>query len=84
MSIGMALGALACAPAARIFGETKRPAVVGNTVTVALFLALGLSTGLGSAAASGLLIGIGFFGLTYSLMLSTAGSSFPITSSAAA
>jgi predicted MFS family arabinose efflux permease len=70
MSLGMALGALACAPAARFFGEPKRPGAIGNLVTAALFIALALVPGLGPVAAGALLVGIGFFGLTYSLLLS--------------
>jgi predicted MFS family arabinose efflux permease len=70
MSLGMALGALACAPAARIFGETKRPVIVGNAVVVVLFVVLALAPLSGRAALGAVLMGIGFFGLTYSLMLS--------------
>jgi hypothetical protein len=70
MSLAMGAGALACVPAARILGETKRPVMLGNAVTAALFLALALLPWLGPAAATAALAGIGFFGLTYSLMLS--------------
>lgn len=74
MSVGMALGALACAPANRWLGGPKPPAAFGNLVTVALFLLLGfgpmLGLALGPGAAAAVLTGIGFFGLTYSLMLS--------------
>jgi MFS family permease len=70
MSVGMALGALACAPANRWFGGPKRPAAVGNLLTAALFLALGLWPALGAGTATAMLAGIGFVGLTYSLMLS--------------
>jgi sugar phosphate permease len=70
MSLAMALGALACAPAARLFGDAKRPAVIGNLATVSLFLLLALLPGPGPLAAGALLVGIGFFGLTYSLLLS--------------
>ncbi len=70
MSIGMALGALACGPAARWLGGVKTPAAIGNAVTAALLLALGLLPMLGSGPAAVLLTLIGLFGLTYSLMLS--------------
>jgi MFS family permease len=77
MSLAMGLGALTCAPAARFFRGVKTPAVIGNGVTVALFLLLGLSTGLPWLGASAILISIGFFGLTYSLMLSHGRQFFP-------
>jgi predicted MFS family arabinose efflux permease len=70
MSLAMALGALACAPAARLFGDAKRPAVLGNLATASLFLLLALLPGPGPLASGALLVGIGFFGLTYSLLLS--------------
>lgn len=70
MSLGMALGALACAPAARFLGGSKLPAVIGNWATAIFFLALALLPGLGIQAVSLVLVGIGFFGLTYSLLLS--------------
>jgi len=70
MSVGMALGALACAPAAHWLGGVKRPAVLGNAVTAALFVALAMLPMLGPGPAAALLSLIGFFGLTYSLMLS--------------
>lgn len=70
MSIGMTLGALACAPASRWLGGVKRPAAIGNAVTAGLFAALGLWPALGPDGATALLALIGFFGLTYSLMLS--------------
>jgi MFS family permease len=77
MSAAMGAGALFCAPLARFFGETKRPAVIGNAVTVALFLALALLPLTGWMPAAALLVGIGFFGLTYSLMLSHGRPFFP-------
>ncbi len=70
MSIGMALGALACGPAARWLGGVKPPSIIGNAMTAALLLALGLFPLLGSGPAVMLLVAIGFFGLTYSLLLS--------------
>jgi MFS family permease len=69
MSLGMAAGALACGPAARLFGGTKRPAAIGNALTAGLFIALGLVPMMGPAAASAALVGIGTVGLTYSLLL---------------
>jgi MFS family permease len=77
MSVGMAVGALACGPAARLLGETKRPAVIGNGVTVLLFLALGLLPWLGQTSAAAILVAIGVFGLTYSLLLSHGRPFFP-------
>ncbi|MGL4243028.1 MAG: MFS transporter [Beijerinckiaceae bacterium] len=77
MSVAMALGALACGPATRWFRETKRPAVIGNAVTAALLLTLGFAPSLGAGAASVLLVGVGFFGLTYSLLLSHGRPFFP-------
>ncbi len=77
MSVGMALGALACGPAARLFGGQKRPAEIGNVVTVGLFIALGLLPALGVAAASAMLIAIGVFGLTYTLLLGHGRLFFP-------
>jgi MFS family permease len=77
MSAAMGAGALFCAPMARFFGETKRPAMLGNAITVLLFLSLGLLPWLGWQAAAALLIAIGFFGLTYSLMLSHGRPFFP-------
>jgi hypothetical protein len=73
----MAAGALACGPAARLFGGTKLPGVIGNGITAALFLALALLPGLGTTAAGAILAGIGFFGLTYSLLLSHGRQFFP-------
>lgn len=70
MSAAMGAGALFCAPMARFLGETKRPAIIGNGITALLFLVLALTPGTGWLAAAALLIAIGFFGLTYSLMLS--------------
>jgi MFS family permease len=69
MSLGMAFGALACGPASRWLNGPKTPAIVGNAVTVALLLVLGFAANLGAHAASGVIVLIGFFGLTYSLML---------------
>jgi Major Facilitator Superfamily len=77
MSLGMALGALACGPASRWLKGPKIPTVIGNAVTVVLLLVLGFATNLGAGTASGLLILIGFFGLTYSLMLSHGRQFFP-------
>jgi MFS family permease len=77
MSVGMAAGALACAPAARFLGQPKLPGAIGNGLTVALFLALALLPGLGLAAVGAILVGIGFFGLTYSLLLSHGRHFFP-------
>ncbi len=70
MSIGMALGALACAPATRWLGGVKNPAIIGNAATALLLIALGLLPTLGAGPATVLLVLIGFFGLTYSLLLS--------------
>ncbi len=70
MSIGMAFGALTCGPAARWLGGVKRPAAIGNVVTALLLLTLGLLPALGAGPATVLLVLIGYFGLTYSLMLS--------------
>jgi MFS family permease len=70
MSLAMGAGALASGPAARLLGGTKRPAEIGNAITAALFLALAALPWLGAGAATMLLVGIGFFGLTYSLLLS--------------
>ena len=70
MSVGMALGALACGPATRWLGGVKTPAWIGNAVTAALLLVLGLLPLLGAGASVVLLVLIGFFGLTYSLLLS--------------
>ncbi len=77
MSLAMALGALACGPAARWLGGAKTPAVIGNAMTVGLFLLLGLATGVGGAGAGAILVMIGFFGLTYSLLLSHGRQFFP-------
>lgn len=77
MSLGMGLGALACAPASRLFGGVKTPAVIGNAVAALLFLMLGLAGGISSLADSVMLVLIGFFGLTYSLMLSHGRQFFP-------
>jgi predicted MFS family arabinose efflux permease len=77
MSLAMGLGALACAPAARLFGGVKTPALIGNAVTVALFLLLGFWTSVPWLGASAILVGIGFFGLTYSLLLSHGRQFFP-------
>jgi len=77
MSLGMALGALACAPASRFFGGVKTPAVIGNAVTALLFLSLGLAGGISDLIDSTIFVLIGFFGLTYSLMLSHGRQFFP-------
>ncbi len=70
MSLAMALGALACGPAARWFAGPKTPTVLGNAMTVVLFVTLGLATMVGGTGSAMILVLIGFFGLTYSLMLS--------------
>jgi MFS family permease len=77
MSLAMALGALACGPAARWFAGPKMPAVIGNAITVGLFLMLGFVTAMGGAGSALVLVLIGFFGLTYSLMLSHGRQFFP-------
>jgi predicted MFS family arabinose efflux permease len=77
MSLGMAFGALACGPAARVFGTVKSAAIWGNAVTACLFLTLGLASGLGGWLAAVCLVLIGFFGLTYSLLLSHGRQFFP-------
>jgi MFS family permease len=77
MSAAMGAGALACAPAARFFHETKLPAIIGNAITAALFLGLALLPLTGWLPAAVLLVAIGFFGLTYSLMLSHGRPFFP-------
>jgi MFS family permease len=70
MSLGMALGALACAPAARHFAGPKPPAVIATAIVVGLFMTLGLASAIDTATAAAILTLIGFFGLTYSLLLS--------------
>jgi MFS family permease len=77
MSLAMAFGALACGPAARWFAGPKAPAVIGNAITVGLFMTLGLATMVGGTGAAAILVLIGFFGLTYSLMLSHGRQFFP-------
>ncbi len=78
MSAAMGAGALFCAPAAKFLGETKRPAAIGNAVTVLLFVALALLPAtVGWRGPAALLVAIGFFGLTYSLMLSHGRPFFP-------
>ncbi len=77
MSLGMAAGALACGPASRLMRSVKAPAVLANAVTGCLLLTLGLAAGLGAGAATLLLVLIGFFGFSYSLMLSHGRQFFP-------
>ncbi len=77
MSVGMALGALACGPVARLMGEAKKPAVIANFVTLGLFLMLGFLTAMPVTLIAIVLTGIGFFGLSYSLLLSHGRPFFP-------
>lgn len=77
MSLGMATGALACGPAARLMGGVKPPAVLANGIVVVLMLALGLWAGIGAGAATAIFVLAGFFGLTYSLLLSHGRQFFP-------
>jgi sugar phosphate permease len=77
MSLGMALGALTCGPAARLLKTAKTAAIYGNAATVVLFLILGLVTGLAAWQAATCLVLIGYFGLTYSLLLSHGRQFFP-------
>jgi MFS family permease len=77
MSLGMALGAFACGPAVRFMGGPKPPAVLANAVAAGLFLLLGLWIGMPTALAAAVLVGIGFFGLSYSLLLGHGRMFFP-------
>lgn len=77
MSLGMALGALACGPADRLAKGPKFPALAANLITAALLLLLASGLLAGVAAAAVLLTGIGFFGLSYSLMLGHGRQFFP-------
>jgi MFS family permease len=77
MSLGMAFGALACGPASRWLDGPKMPAVIGNAITVFLLLLLGFATQIGAETTSVLLTLVGFFGLTYSLLLSHGRQFFP-------
>jgi MFS family permease len=69
MSVGMALGALACGPAAKWLGGPKPPALAATAITAMLFAALALWPKPPLGLATALLALIGFFGLTYSLLL---------------
>jgi predicted MFS family arabinose efflux permease len=77
MSLGMALGALFCGPVARWMNGPKTPALLGNAITVALLLLLGLWVDIPVSIAAVVLTGIGFFGLSYSLLLSHGRPFFP-------
>ncbi len=70
MSVGMACGALACGPASRYLNGPKTPAVIATAITAALFLTLAFFPQLPVPIVAAVLTGIGFFGLTYSLLLS--------------
>jgi sugar phosphate permease len=72
MSVGMACGALACGPAARLLHGPKSPAVIATALSVVLFLTLAFFPQLPVLVVAGVLTAIGFFGLTYSLLLSHA------------
>lgn len=77
MSIAMAMGALACGPAARLLGGPKPPAMLSGAITAALMLVLGLLQQPGVAVAVVVLTLIGFFGLNYSLLLAHGRSFVP-------
>jgi MFS family permease len=77
MSVGMALGALFCGPAARWMKGPKTPAVIANALTVLLLLTLGLWANISVSIAAVILTAIGFFGLSYSLLLSHGRPFFP-------
>jgi sugar phosphate permease len=77
MSLGMALGAMACGPADRLAGGPKRPAIVACAVTALLFLALAWLADPTVRAATALFAAIGFFGLSYSLLLGHGRLFFP-------
>jgi sugar phosphate permease len=77
MSLGMAAGALACGQADRLAGGPKWPALAASLVTALLFLLLATGLSGNIAVAAALLTGIGFFGLSYSLMLGHGRAFFP-------
>jgi sugar phosphate permease len=77
MSVGMALGALFCGPAARWMKGPKPPAVIANALTVILLLALGLWADISVSLVAVILTALGFFGLSYSLLLSHGRPFFP-------
>lgn len=68
MAAAMSLGALAYGPLDRILGTRKWIVVAGSGLTTACFLALGLfDLPLGAAVA--LMAALGFFGLTYGVLM---------------
>jgi sugar phosphate permease len=77
MSIGMALGAMACGPVDRLFKGPKIPAIIGNAVTALVLAALVIVPAGQMMTAAMLLTAFGFFGLTYSLLLGHGRPFFP-------
>jgi Na+/melibiose symporter-like transporter len=68
MAAAMSLGALAYGPLDRIFGTRKWVVFGGSLVTAACFLALGLFD-VALAPAIALMAALGFFGLTYAVLM---------------
>lgn len=75
MAIAMSLGALAYGPLDRLLGTRKWVVVAGTVLTAALFLALARPSGV--VASTAILAGIGFFGLTYAVLMAHARSFMP-------
>jgi sugar phosphate permease len=77
MSLAMALGAMACGPADRLAEGPKVPALIACGVTALLLLAFAALGKPGLAMTVALFAGIGFFGLSYSLLLGHGRLFFP-------
>ena len=77
MAFTMIAGAMAYGPADRLFGSRKWVALTGSLLTGALFLMLGLIPNLRIEVASAILGAIGFFGLTYAVIMAHGRAFFP-------
>jgi predicted MFS family arabinose efflux permease len=76
MAAAMSLGALAYGPLDRIFGTRKWVVFGGSSITAACFLALGFFD-VPLAAAIALMAALGFFGLTYAVLMAHGRSFIP-------
>lgn len=76
MAAAMALGAMAYGPLDRILGTRKWVVAAGSLATALCFLALGLGA-LSTAGAALAMAALGFFGMTYGVLMAHARSFFP-------
>ncbi|WP_299618598.1 MFS transporter [uncultured Tateyamaria sp.] len=77
MSVAMILGTLAYGPLDRILGTRKWIVFGGNLITASATLALAFWIGASQTLAIALMVGIGFFGASFPVIIAHARSFFP-------